>query len=443
MRGGALLFSCLAVANGGMALFAQSAGQAPAKLDYIVYLSRHGVRSPATTATAQANMEALSVDPWPDFGVPLAYLTAHGRWLMQLQGVYNREYLLRTGLLAGKGCADADRFYFWSDNNQRDIESGRAMAFGMFPECQVPIHSMKPGTPDPLFVQQIATDRARVAAALGGRIGDNPRSFFNGFGADADLMQRVLLGCDAAGPCPKDGRTPKRMLLADVPQPAPPAPPRDRAAELTSLAGPMSTVAEAFLLEYEDGMPMKDVGWGRVDEAVMERMMSMRASELSAVYRTPYTARAASSNLLSHLLRSMEQAVAGEMRPGSIGRPGDKALMLLAHDGTITALSGALDIAWIATGYPPNEAPPDSALVFEIWRDAAAGKRTVRTYVITETPSDMRAAVPLSLEHPPTRTAVFVPGCSTVAEGYPCDWEAFRKAAEVAIDPAFSQVIVP
>ena len=75
--------------------------------------------------------------------------------------------------------------------------------------------------------------------------------------------------------------------------------------------------------------------------------------------------------------------------------------------------------------------------MFEIWRDAEAATRSVRTYLVTETPEKMRAAAPLSLKQPPTRTPVFLPGCSSAAPGYPCDWEAFRKVAEAAIDQAY------
>lgn len=427
---------------GATALWAQTPAPATAKLDYVVYLSRHGVRSPLTS---NANLRSVSVEAWPEWGIPVGYMTAHGRWLMQLMGGYYREYLLQAGLLSGQSCADAQHFYFWTDTAQRDLESARAIAFAMFPDCKVPVHSYRTGLADPIFSPATAplapgieaVDRVFGAAALGGRIGDNPRALNAPYMAEVELLQHILLGCDAAGPCPRDGKKPKRMLLDDVPQPAPPAAPRDHLAELTATSGQLATVTEAFYLEYVDGMDMKDVGWGRVDEATIARLMTMRAAVGDINLRTPYLARAHASNMLSHILHSMEQSTGATAVPGSLGNPGDRVLMILGHDGDIVPLSGALDISWIAEGYAPNDTPPGSALVFEIWRDTATRKRNVRTYLITETPKAMRDAVPLSLRTPPTKTAVFVPGCSTIAEGYPCDWEAFRKVAEAAIDPAF------
>ena len=423
------------------------AAQPPAtsKLDYVVYLSRHGVRSLLSTNKTLGN---LSVDPWPEWDVPVGSLTAHGRWLMQLMGGYDREYFTQAGLFSGaassQNCADADRLYLWADNAQRDIETARALAVGMFPDCRVPIHSVGGALKDPIFSPDTsprapgikALDHTIAAAALGGRIGDNPRLLTAPFAAEVDLMQRILLACPPTGSCRSspDGRKPKRLILDEIPQPDPPAKPRDHLAELTSISGQIDPIAEAFYLEYVDGWDMKDIGWGRVDETAMLRLMNMRANFISQVQRTPFTAKAHSSNLLSHILRSMEQSTGTQSVPGSLGSPGDKALMILGHDGDIVPLAAGLNLSWIAEGYGAGDTPPGSALVFEIWRDTTTGKRAVHTWMLTETPQKMRAAVPLSLKDPPTRTPVYVPGCSVAAEGYPCDWDAFRKLADSAID---------
>jgi 4-phytase / acid phosphatase len=405
------------------------------KLEYVVYLSRHGVRSPTSS---NATLNAYAVDPFPDWGIPVGYLSAHGRWLMQLMGVYDREYFTQAGLLAPKSCTDANRFYFWSDTDERDIETGRALAYSMFPDCKPPIHSYRTDLKDPLFAPAAAglkkPDRVLEAAAVGGRMGDNPRSIYGAHSADVELMQRVLSGCDASGPCPRNGRVPKRMVLSDPPPPAAGDPPRDRLAQLTSILSQTNAVAEAFFLEYVDGMDMKDVGWGRIDENDISRMMALRAVSLATNLRAPYVAKAQVSNLLSHMLRSMVQKVDGKQLVGSLGHADDKALIILGHDGDIYPLSTVLGISWIAEGYAPNEAPPGCAIVFEIWRDAATGKRRVRTYLLSETPKLMRAAAPLSLRTPPTKTLLFIPGCSTAGEGYPCDWDAFRTVAANAID---------
>lgn len=75
------------------------------QLKYVVYLSRHGVRSP-TGKPAQYN--AYSAASWPDLDVPPGYLTAHGYHLMELFGAYDRVQLAGEGLVLPRGCGGAD-----------------------------------------------------------------------------------------------------------------------------------------------------------------------------------------------------------------------------------------------------------------------------------------------------------------------------------------------
>ena len=97
--------------------------------------------------------------------------------------------------------------------------------------------------------------------------------------------------------------------------------------------------------------------------------------------------------------------------------------------------------SWLTPGYPPDATPPNMSLTFELWRDGL-GRRTVRAYVLTQRPAQLREGPPLSLARPPDRAAVFIPGCSTAADGYPCDWDTFQRIAGAAFDPAFVRPVV-
>jgi 4-phytase/acid phosphatase len=184
-------------------------------------------------------------------------------------------------------------------------------------------------------------------------------------------------------------------------------------------------------------MADKTLGWGRVNESNMRQMMSLHAlySELSR--RTPYLARVHGSNLLSHMLKSMEQAVAVKAVPGAVGKPSDKAVVFVGHDTNICNLAGMLGLSWLIEGFQPDDTPPGGALVFELWRHPVTGAYTVRTYYMTQTLEQMRKALPLTLDSPPAKAPVFVPGCSTADEGFACGWKQFRRTLETAIDPAF------
>ena len=59
-----------------------------AKLQLVIVLSRHGVRSPLTS---QADLDKYSAAPWPTWDVAPGLLTAHGYQLMKLFGAWDRS----------------------------------------------------------------------------------------------------------------------------------------------------------------------------------------------------------------------------------------------------------------------------------------------------------------------------------------------------------------
>jgi len=204
------------------------------------------------------------------------------------------------------------------------------------------------------------------------------------------------------------------------------------------LRGPLrigSTLAEDFLLEYVNGMEGKDLGWGRLDVGKLLEIMRLHAAYADLARQTPYVARLQASNLLSHILRSMEQAVKGSSVPGSLGEVGDRVLVIVGHDTNISNIAGMLGVSWLLDGYQPDDTPPGGGLVFELWQQA--GEMAVGTYYIAQSLEQMRKALPLTLNSAPLRSAIFVPGCSTADQKMTCPWKAFQQNVENVIDPNF------
>jgi len=152
--------------------------------------------------------------------------------------------------------------------------------------------------------------------------------------------------------------------------------------------------------------------------------------------QTPYVARIQGSNLLSHILHSMDQAAKGSAVPGSLGKPGDRLLVIVGHDTNLSNLAGMLGISWLLDGYQPNDTPPGGALVFELWQHGDH-EMSVNTYYLAQSLEQMRKALPLTLDSPPLKSPVFVPGCSTADQKFSCPWKTFQDIVENAIDPSF------
>jgi 4-phytase/acid phosphatase len=364
--------------------------------------------------------------------VPPGYLTEHGAKLIVLFGAYDRELFAKEGLLAAEGCGDAAQVSVIADSDQRTRETGKALAAGMFPGCNVAVKALPEGTPDPLFHSLEAgagqVDKAIATAAIAGRIGNNPAGLTEAYRPQLQTLEEVVLGCNPGPSC-----TGAHSSLFDIPSSIGPGK-GDHLVELRSPLGTAATMAENLLLEYTEGMDASQVGWGRVDANKLRELMQLHTAGAELERRTSYIARAGSSNLLTHILNSMKQAINGKAVDGALGKPEDRLLILVGHDTNLSNISGALGLTWLIDGRL-DDTPPGGALVFELWQNRQTGEYSVRASYMAQTLDQMRSAAPLNIASPPERVPVFVPGCSQADDS--CGWKAFQLVIQAGTIPNF------
>ena len=97
-----------------------------------------------------------------------------------------------------------------------------------------------------------------------------------------------------------------------------------------------------------------------------------------------------------------------------------------------------LGISWLIDGRR-DDTPPGRALVFEVWSTPNSKNYAVRTYYVSQTLQQMRDMVPITLNTPPARANIVVPGCSTADKNYSSEFSSFLQTTNAAIDPAFVQ----
>jgi 4-phytase/acid phosphatase len=387
----------------------------------VIVLARHGVRAPIESETRSG---AYNAQPWPAWSVAPGVLTAHGTEALRLLGEYYRS---RYPSLLGQPSCEHPDIYIEANTTQRTIASAKALLSGFAPQCTIDVH-FRPNQQNPLFspVANPAIDHQKANDATPGRMADQPTWFANAFAVPLAQMHHVLTDCTGNG-CDKtkpDFRT--AIAKNGV------ASPRDPGVENPVTLG--ADFAENFLLEYTEGLPMSQVGWGRVSCDELNELMEMNTRYHDFMLRTPYLAQAAASNLAAHIRDTIVSVATGVDKPSRLGTPEDRFLVLDGHDSNLTWIGGLLRLDWLLPDQTFNATPPGSALVFEVHRNIADGANTVRVFFVSQTLDQMRYLRPLTGAEQPSVAPIFVPGCSGPAPAYACSVDDFARVVTAAID---------
>jgi 4-phytase/acid phosphatase len=175
------------------------------------------------------------------------------------------------------------------------------------------------------------------------------------------------------------------------------------------IVGPLATaatVSEALLLEYENGLPMQQVGFGRADRADIVELMKIHDHTSNLTRRTPYIAVRRANSLLRLIADALTRDEVSGISPAVDARK--KLVILVGHDTNLSNLAGALGLDWQLPGQPDATAP-GTALAFERWRNNLTGQAVLRMHVYYQAMDQVRTLVNLDLEHLDVTPAVCTP----------------------------------
>jgi 4-phytase/acid phosphatase len=197
----------------------------------------------------------------------------------------------------------------------------------------------------------------------------------------------------------------------------------------------VNVAIDPFVFEYADGLPAAEVGWGQLTAGGIGQISRLLNLLLDLEYRTPYLDGVQSSNLASHVVRSMLQAATGNAMSGALGSPSTKAIVLIASNTNVTGLAGLFHLDWILPGYQADVCAPGGALVFELRQSQSTAEYIVRASYVSQTMDQLRNRTALTLASPPASAPVFIPGCSVSNATFDCPLATFVSVAKQAIDP--------
>ncbi|OAG68144.1 phosphoanhydride phosphohydrolase [Xanthomonas floridensis] len=385
------------------------AGAAPlpaarsAQLERVVVIFRHGVRAPLQGEAAAAR---YADQAWPQWSTPASLLTPRGRKAVRLSGDYLRQWLAQQGVLPAAGCPAQGAVAVWANTDQRTIDSGALLADALAPGCGIVAGHREPGSNDPLFrpieAGAVPFDAAAAVAAIRQQTG-GPDALLQGHAAELQAMRQIL-GCTEM-PC-EFARMTSTL--------APSANGRGLA-----LSGPIdltSGTGEVLLLQYADGLPLSQVGWGRATPERLAQVSRLHALLFDIYARPHYMAQRSGAPLARQVMQRFGDAQA------------PKVSLFVGSDTHIAALSGLLDVHFHLPGYGADDPPPGGALVLGLWRESD-GRQVVRARYLAQSLDQLRTLAPLDLAHPPLQQELSL-GLCVPEQRMACPLADFAMALE-------------
>ena len=254
---GVAALGLMALSSAGVAQAAAAGGPTEGlKLERVVMMMRHSIRPPTKRVATPAGTTA---QPWSAWNTPYGELTPRGAEGARLMGVYYRTFLSARGLLPRDGCAAGGEVVALASSKQRAIKTAEMFVEGLQPGCGVKVDYPDSEDNDAIFHPSEGIDGdIALQAALRQKPGlaAEPRLR----AAEFAVLQRVL-GCDPATKAGCDiAKRPSHLEAAKNDTP-----------EMEGALSVASTASQTVLLEYVEGKPMSEVGWGRASKADIRR----------------------------------------------------------------------------------------------------------------------------------------------------------------------------
>lgn len=359
----------------GLALGAMIGAQAQAApmREGVVVMMRHGVRPPTKDP---AMPKGVAAQGWPRWDVPPGWLTAHGGRAVEVLGREDARWL---------GLRDCAAVHIIADSDQRTIATAQHWAKGAL-RCAPAIDHLPQDQEDPRF-NALSSGLARLDPAAADR-GVAQEVGPGGLPAMEARMRPLLARLDAilCGDARADcgvGAMPSALRPAT--ETAKP--------KLSGALDRASTAAQILLLEYADGKPMADVGWGRASAADIAALSAFHAEEFRLLARPRDLALPGLAGLMPAI------------RGGLDARRG--VTLVAGHDTNVANLAGVLGLHWRVPGFAMDDPVPGGAIVLEVLRQR--GQRFVRATYRAQALDQIRHGGPRVL-----RVPMRIAGCAAL-----------------------------
>ncbi|MFU2318690.1 bifunctional glucose-1-phosphatase/inositol phosphatase [Rahnella sp. PCH160] len=405
---------------------AQAAQSDNLELQQVLVLSRHGIRAPLVNYGDV--LAESTTHTWPVWKTEGGLLTPKGGQISEHMGHYLRAWLAKDKLLPDAGCPQAQQVFAYANSLPRTIDTAKHITTGAFPGCDVPvINRVEVGKMDPVFNPIItaevndsfktsALNSISQHAGEGGLPGLNQRLKPNYALLENILDYKNSKICKEKQQCDLASQ-PSDVVLTQGKEPG--------------ITGPLrmaTGAADAFMLQYYEGFPMKDVAWGKIStDDQWTKLEAIKNLYHETLFGSPAIAANAAKPLLTFISGALDPKQASTADEKAAQQA--KLALLVGHDSNIASLLAALKTQDYTLPGQFERTPISGTVVFQRWHDKKADKDLMKIEYVYPTAHQIRNNVALSLKNPPERVTLQIEGCKVDKQGF-CPMDQFTQAVQ-------------
>ncbi|MBQ9010470.1 MAG: histidine-type phosphatase [Clostridia bacterium] len=365
------------------------------KMDKVVVLSRHNIRSPLSGSGSL--LGDITPHPWFNWTSKSSELSMLGAVSETKMGQYFRLWLESEGLFPENYRPEEGAVRFYANAKQRTFATSRYFSSGLFPAANTPIEThAEYDTMDPVFSPVLTYCSAPYAEAvmdqmaqLGGTkgmegISDNLREAISLLMEVTDMKESEAYRAGTYGDLLKDATT----IHLETGKEA-------------SMTGPIKTatsVADAMTFQYYEMTDAKAAAFGHdLTFEDWQKLHTIVDTYTHMLFETPLIA----VNVANPLLREIRSEMETEGRIFTF---------LCGHDSNIASVLAALDTEeYLLTDTVEQHTPIGVKLAFTRWLDEK-GEAYWTVELIYMNTEQLRSRATLSLETPPSRYTLHFKG---------------------------------
>ncbi|XP_026734794.1 uncharacterized protein LOC113498848 [Trichoplusia ni] len=367
------------------------------KLDQVLILSRHNVRTPLTDS-----LEKYTPKPWPKWNESAGILTQKGALLEGIMGKYISEWLDNEDLI--EGCPEQKEVLIYANTKSRTIATAQAFVDSAFQNCNVTVRHLEDLTVfDPVFLPIVHNN----SEIFSNQIGEEMRAKIKDLNLTESYSELAkILKIEEADICKSlylcDLNIAQTEVVLEV-------------GEEPNVSGPLfigNAIVDAFIMSYYEGMPLEDVAWGQIQTPEQWELLAKISKENQNVR---FNLTLGSKDIAGPLIKYMYN-IFEDKSP--------KFTMLVGHDSNLNSVIRALEFKPFKLSEQFEPYPIGGKLMFQKWVDST--NEYLKIEYLYPSTSQLRNAEILSLSHPPKKVLLELKDCKTDSNGF-CLFSDFMK----------------